>query len=275
MQRAGAPSTDLDDSRTSNNGVVVDSLVAVREQQVRLPINTLRHSDLITLPIARRLQQRPVRPRHGNERSVNMRIRIRSRESVASSLHADRHPRRDSARSRNGETRERLDRKRRVIGRAGNDEAVRERVDLVRRERVVVRLRKRALGQGRAEVGAMPRLDREDAARGGQVDFGGDLRGGAEVGGGAHALEDAGRGYELGDAGDAEGVGALFGWCGTCGVQRGGEEGDVAGFMRADGLHVLVEGAVVAGGGEGGLGEVGLQICLVREVKCLRIELEG
>ena len=230
MQRAGAPSTDLDDSRTSNNGVVVDSLVAVREQQVRLPIDTLRHSDLVTLPIARWLQQRPVRTRHGNERSVNMRIRIRSRESVASSLHANRHAGRDSARRRNGETRECLHGKRRVIGRAGHNEAVRERVHLIRCQRVVVRLRERALGQGGAEVGAMPRFDGEDAAGGRQVGFSGDL--------------------------------------------RGGEEGDVPGFVRADGLHVLVEGAVVAGGGEGGLGEVGLQICLVREVRCQRMGSE-
>jgi len=274
LRRTGAPSTDLDDSRTSNHGIVVDSLVAVRKQQVRLPIDTLRHSDLVTLPIARWLQQRPVRTRHGNERSVNMRIRIRSRESVASSLHANRHAGRDSARRRNGETRECLHGKRRVIGRAGHNEAVRERVHLIRCQRVVVRLRERALGQGGAEVGAMPRFDGEDAAGGRQVGFSGDLRGGAEVGGGAHAFQDAGCGYELGNACDAEGVGALFGWGRAYCVQRGGEEGDVPGFVRADGLHVLVEGAVVAGGGEGGLGEVGLQICLVREVRCQRMGSE-
>ena len=128
---------------------------------------------------------------------------------------------------------------------------------LVGSQRVVLRLWERRLRKRSTKVGAVSCLDGEDAPSSRQVRFVGHLSGRAEVGGGADSLEDAGGGDELGDAGDAEGVGALLDGREAGCLQRRGEELDVGRLVRADGLHVLVEGGVEAGAGELRLREVG------------------
>jgi len=174
------------------------------------------------------------------------------------------------------------------VGRgARHDELGRERVDLVDGERGVEGRREWRLAERRAHVRGVTRFDRQHGAGVGQVRLRHDVGGGAEVGADADTLEDGGEHHEGLRVRDAEVVGAFVDGLGAGGWKDGqfehikilerGEEStgesasqelDVGLLVLGDGLQVVVEGGVEAGGGELLLGVVGqtLAVELVLEV---------
>ena len=105
------------------------------------------------------------------------------RQHIPGRRDRDGRPRRDVCRRGQGERGKRFDRQGGRAGRTGENEAVREAVNLVRIERGVEGGGKRLLAQSGADVGAVPGFYGENRARGGQVGGAYDVGGGAEVGG--------------------------------------------------------------------------------------------
>jgi hypothetical protein len=119
-----------------------------------------------------------------------------------------------------------------------HNKPTRQRKHLIRRQRIIIRLRKRTLLQIRPQIRIMPRLRRQNTARSGQVRWVGDLLRRAQVCGGADAFEHACGGDERLDRGDSEGVGAFGDWFDAGGFEAGGEELDVCGLVGGDCLYL-------------------------------------
>ena len=100
-------------------------------------------------------------------------------------------------------------------------------------------------------------LNRQDAPSGGQDVLVHDLLGRAQVRRRADSLEDIRRRNELHNTGDTESIRALQRRRHAQRLQRRGQERNVSGLVRADGLDIGVKGGVETRRGELGLGEVG------------------
>lgn len=257
ISQASKSQTHLQESRPCDDSSIGNSSVTIIKQQVRLAIDSTRHRDLEIHPVTLLRENRPLRSCSRDECGVKVRIRVCRLEHSVRGAEADKLTSGDRPSGVDLQTRESLDVESRVAGRAGSDERVGHGVDLIRREWVVLGLRVRRQRERRAKVRSVASLDGQDTAGGCEVVFVGNLPRGTQVGRSTNAFEDLGCGYEGGDAGDAEGVGAFLHRCGADGLQRGGEEFDVVGLLGCDDFDVVVEGGVEACRCEGGLGEVG------------------
>lgn len=195
---------NLNNSRASRNSIVINRILAARQNRISLPRKALGDRNLEPAIHGGRLRKRG--PRHGNKRRVD----LGTLEEVAGRLQNNLIARVDGHLGvcGHGHGGERLDGEGRVGGRARGDEGRGERVDLVEGQGGVKGLGEGLLGEVGADVGRVARLDGQDGARGGEVRLGHDVGGGAEVGGDADALEDGGGGEEALDVGVAKVVGA-------------------------------------------------------------------
>jgi hypothetical protein len=242
---------NLNNGGASDDGVVSSSSVARSEHDVALTSKVLGDNDLKATVDLLGVDERGAGD--GNEGSVDLALDL-----VALGGKGDGGAALDLLVGAGGsEHGERLDGQGGVVLGAGGDEGGREGVDLVVVERGVEGLGEGRLLDGAADEGAVARLNGQDRGGGGQVGLRHDVGGGAEVGGNTNALEDRGGGKEALHARHAEVVGALLDGDGAGGGQGRGQEGDVGRLVAADGLDAVVDGRVVAGGGEVGLGEVG------------------
>jgi hypothetical protein len=251
MTKAARLEGNLNEARASDDGVVGSSGVARGKDNVCLTSKVLGDNDLeATVDL---LGVDKGGASDGDEGSVDLALDL-----VAGGAELDGGAALDLLVGAGGsEHGERLDGQRGVILGARGDEGRSQGVDLVVVERGVEGLGERRLLDGAADEGAVACLDRQDRAGGRQVCLRHDVGGGAEVRGDTNALEDRGGGQEALHACHAEVVGALLDGDGAGGGQGGGEERDVGRLIAADGLDAVVDGRVVAGGGEVGLGEVG------------------
>lgn len=245
--------SNLENGRTSSNGVVSDGLVATGQDDVGLARNTLRHNDGEAAGNSGGWHED--RPGEGDEGAVQLRRAIDGLQNVAGCLERDGGALANGAGGGDRQHRESLDGQRRVGGRAGDDEGSGERVHLVEVERGVEGRCEWHFGQGSADVSRMAGLGRQDGAGGGEVVSGHDVGGSAKVGGNTDALEDGGEGHERLGVGGGVRVDALGDGSGAGGGEGGGQEGDVDLLVGGDLHQVLVEGV-----GKAGVDEVGVRV---------------
>jgi hypothetical protein len=167
----------LDDGRASQDVVVRDGLVAGSQNDVALASNAHGDSDSVGAAAAGG-NRSPDGTRHGDEGSVNGSIGLVGRAD----LEGDCRTGGDRASRHQGQGGESFHGQGRVAGRARRDEGRRNGVDLIEVERVIERLSGGSLAEGRTQVGAVARLDREDATGGSQIGLVGDGGSGSEVG---------------------------------------------------------------------------------------------
>lgn len=198
---------NLDDRRPGSNGFIVDGVLAARQDDIGLPVDTLWHHDGVPTTDGSSVDEDG--PSNGDESTIHLSARIDRLEDEVRRVQRDGVSALDGAFGAEGQNGERLNGQCDIGRRARDDELSRERVDLVQGERGVEGRRERRLAERGTDVGAVARLDRKHGTGVGQVLFRHDVGGGAKVCADADAFEHRGQHHEGFRVRDAEVVGAF------------------------------------------------------------------